>query len=85
MGLDPDTHGPEVRAHLGVVPQQDNLAEELRGRDFAEAGVLISEYAPQPPINGGTLATARPEIANLLRSNLSGLIADAGQLEMRSS
>jgi putative intracellular protease/amidase len=61
------------------------LAEELRGRDFAEAGVLISEYAPQPPINGGTLATARPEIANLLKSNLSGFIADAGQLEMRSS
>ena len=22
-GLDPDTHGPEVRATLGVVPQQD--------------------------------------------------------------
>ncbi len=33
MGLDPDSHGPEVRAHLGVVPQQDNLDEELRVRD----------------------------------------------------
>ncbi|HEY1156226.1 MAG TPA: ABC transporter ATP-binding protein [Arthrobacter sp.] len=33
LGLDPDTHGPEVRAHLGVVPQQDNLDEELRVRD----------------------------------------------------
>jgi lipooligosaccharide transport system ATP-binding protein len=33
MGLDPDAHGPEVRAHLGVVPQQDNLDEELRVRD----------------------------------------------------
>ena len=33
MGLDPDLHGPEVRAHLGVVPQQDNLDEELRVRD----------------------------------------------------
>jgi len=33
MGLDPDTHGPEVRAHLGVVPQQDNLDEELPVRD----------------------------------------------------
>jgi lipooligosaccharide transport system ATP-binding protein len=33
MGLDPDRHGPEVRAHLGVVPQQDNLDEELRVRD----------------------------------------------------
>jgi lipooligosaccharide transport system ATP-binding protein len=27
MGLDPESHGPEVRAHLGVVPQQDNLDE----------------------------------------------------------
>ncbi len=33
MGLDPETHGPEVRAHLGVVPQEGNLDEELRVRD----------------------------------------------------
>jgi len=28
-GLDPETNGPEVRALLGVVPQQDNLDNEL--------------------------------------------------------
>lgn len=33
LGYDPDTHGPEVRAHLGVIPQEDNLDEELRVRD----------------------------------------------------
>lgn len=33
MGLDPEAHGPEVRAHLGVVPQQDNLDEELKVRE----------------------------------------------------
>ncbi|GAB3269060.1 ABC transporter ATP-binding protein [Arthrobacter pigmenti] len=33
MGLDPEQHGPEVRAHLGVVPQQDNLDEDLKVRD----------------------------------------------------
>lgn len=33
MGLDPEQHGPQVRAHLGVVPQQDNLDEELKVRD----------------------------------------------------
>ncbi|WP_309080537.1 ABC transporter ATP-binding protein [Zhihengliuella sp.] len=33
MGLDPEAQGPLVRAHLGVVPQQDNLDEELRVRD----------------------------------------------------
>ncbi|MDN5670332.1 MAG: ATP-binding cassette domain-containing protein, partial [Renibacterium salmoninarum] len=32
MGLDPEKHGPQVRAHLGVVPQQDNLDEELKVR-----------------------------------------------------
>src|ERR1700712_1606759 len=33
LGLDPNRHGPEVRAQLGVVPQQDNLDMELRVRD----------------------------------------------------
>jgi lipooligosaccharide transport system ATP-binding protein len=32
-GLDPELRGPEVRANLGVVPQQDNLDTELRARD----------------------------------------------------
>ena len=32
-GLDPEVRGPEVRATLGVVPQQDNLDTELRARD----------------------------------------------------
>jgi lipooligosaccharide transport system ATP-binding protein len=29
LGLDPNKRGPEIRAHLGVVPQQDNLDREL--------------------------------------------------------
>src|SRR5690606_11562750 len=33
LGMDPADHGPEIRAHLGVVPQQDNLDEELRVRE----------------------------------------------------
>src|SRR5690606_35811216 len=33
LGMDPDTHGPEIRSQLGVVPQQDNLDAELRVRD----------------------------------------------------
>lgn len=32
-GLDPQVHGPEVRARLGVIPQQDNLDEELTVRE----------------------------------------------------
>ncbi|MCH8560245.1 ABC transporter ATP-binding protein [Nesterenkonia sp. DZ6] len=32
-GLDPEKNGPEVRARLGVIPQQDNLDEELSVRE----------------------------------------------------
>jgi lipooligosaccharide transport system ATP-binding protein len=32
LGLDPDTHGPEIRSQLGVVPQADNLDLELKAR-----------------------------------------------------
>ena len=30
LGKDPNQFGPEIRAHLGVVPQQDNLDTELK-------------------------------------------------------
>ena len=33
LGLDPNTHGPDIRSRLGVVPQQDNLDLDLRVRD----------------------------------------------------
>ncbi|MCC2594226.1 ABC transporter ATP-binding protein [Tessaracoccus sp. OS52] len=29
LGMDPDKEGPRIRAHLGVVPQQDNLDSDL--------------------------------------------------------
>ena len=33
LGMDPDVDGPQIRARLGVVPQQDNLDVELSVRD----------------------------------------------------
>ena len=33
LGLDPATQGPQIRARLGVVPQQDTLDHELTVRD----------------------------------------------------
>ncbi|SEB37793.1 lipooligosaccharide transport system ATP-binding protein [Paramicrobacterium humi] len=33
LGLDPNDAGPEIRSQLGVVPQADNLDEELRARE----------------------------------------------------
>jgi lipooligosaccharide transport system ATP-binding protein len=33
LGMDPRTHGPQIRARLGVVPQQDTLDTELTVRE----------------------------------------------------
>ena len=33
MGMDPATHGSQIRANLGVVPQQDTLDVELTVRE----------------------------------------------------
>jgi lipooligosaccharide transport system ATP-binding protein len=33
LGKDPEKFGPQIRAHLGVVPQQDNLDSELTVRE----------------------------------------------------
>jgi lipooligosaccharide transport system ATP-binding protein len=33
MGMDPAQHGPQIRARLGVVPQQDTLDNELTVRE----------------------------------------------------
>ncbi len=33
LGLDPTRHGPEIRARIGVVPQEDNLDLELTVRE----------------------------------------------------
>jgi lipooligosaccharide transport system ATP-binding protein len=33
LGLDPEAHGPQIRARLGVVPQQDTLDNELTVRE----------------------------------------------------
>lgn len=33
LGLDPNTDGPAIRSQLGVIPQEDNLDQELRVRE----------------------------------------------------
>lgn len=59
-----------------------SVVEEMHGRMVAEAGVLISEYAPEPPIVGGTLETARPEIAAMMQQNLAGFVEQARTLRI---
>jgi len=51
MGLDPGAHGPQIRSRIGVVPQEENLDEELSvyenlliyGRYFGLPKKLIDE------------------------------------------
>jgi putative intracellular protease/amidase len=57
-----------------------SLVMELRGQMVAEAGVLMAEYAPEPPLDGGTLETARPEIRELLEAGLAEFVAEASTL-----
>ena len=55
LGLDPDRHGPHIRARLGVVPQEDNLDPELTvrqnlqvyGRYFGLAKSAVAERATE--------------------------------------
>ena len=55
MGKDPEVNGPQIRAHLGVVPQQDNLDVELTvseniyiyGRYFGLSSNFIKKKIPE--------------------------------------
>ena len=49
LGLDPRTEGPELRSKLGVVPQEDNLDQELT---VAENLFMYGRYfgLPKPVI-----------------------------------
>lgn len=58
------------------------LVEALRGRPMAELGVLISEYEPEPPVRGGSLTTARPEIAQFAQNLLMPLVLGAKALKV---
>ena len=45
LGLDPSTHGPEIRRRLGVVPQEDTLDTEL---SVAENLLIYGRYFDLP-------------------------------------
>lgn len=56
-GLDPQAQGPQVRAYLGVIPQTDNLDEELR---VADNLLMYGRYFGLPT------SWLRPKVADLL-------------------
>jgi transcriptional regulator GlxA family with amidase domain len=49
------------------------LAAELAGERLAQAIQLAIEYDPQPPFAGGSVATAPPEIVELVRARAAEL------------
>lgn len=56
------------------------LVEMLRGRAYAEALVLQGEYAPDPSIKGGTLATTSQGVGEMMSSMFAPLKAQFGAL-----
>ena len=62
LGLDPDQYGPEIRAQLGVVPQTDNLDNELRVRDNL---IVYGRYFGMPRKVVGKRADELLEFAQL--------------------
>jgi lipooligosaccharide transport system ATP-binding protein len=62
LGLDPDRNGPEIRSQLGVVPQQDNLDQELRVRDNL---IVYGRYFGMPRSVLGKKADELLEFAQL--------------------
>lgn len=51
------------------------LVEQLRGRAYAEALVLQGEYAPNPSIKGGTLATTTPDVGQMMDDMFKPVVA----------
>jgi cyclohexyl-isocyanide hydratase len=47
------------------------LTAALRGDGYAQALRLQAEYAPEPPVAGGTLATTEPQVAKLMSDMLA--------------
>jgi putative intracellular protease/amidase len=56
------------------------LVAEILGHPWAEAAVLMAEYHPQPPIAGGSIETARPEIKDLLSASLADFSRQVNEL-----
>jgi transcriptional regulator GlxA family with amidase domain len=56
------------------------LVAELLGRQAAEAGVLMAEYAPEPPFTTGSVESAPAELVALLKHGLSSFVAQAESL-----
>lgn len=56
------------------------VVEILRGRPYAEALMLQAEYRPEPPFDGGTIASTDPAIAGPMQDMFAGFVERARAL-----
>jgi lipooligosaccharide transport system ATP-binding protein len=80
LGKDPEQAGPQIRAHLGVVPQQDNLDEELT---CAENLYIYGRYFGLPKTSIKSKLDELLEFAQLLDKKNSKVKALSGGMKRR--
>lgn len=56
------------------------LVERLRGRPYAEMMMLAAEYAPQPPIEGGTVERTPAPIGDSMRGMFAPIAAQVSAM-----
>jgi lipooligosaccharide transport system ATP-binding protein len=80
LGKDPEQAGPQIRAHLGVVPQQDNLDEELT---CAENLYIYGRYFGLPKTSIKSKLDELLEFAQLLDKKHSKVKSLSGGMKRR--
>ena len=55
------------------------LVEERRDRAYAEGVQLLSEYAPEPPVDSGTPERAKPDMRALIGGMFSDFLTEASE------
>ena len=80
LGKDPEQAGPQIRAHLGVVPQQDNLDEELT---CAENLYIYGRYFGLPKTSIKSKLDELLEFAQLLDKKNSKVKSLSGGMKRR--
>jgi lipooligosaccharide transport system ATP-binding protein len=80
LGKDPEQAGPQIRAHLGVVPQQDNLDEELT---CAENLYIYGRYFGLPKIAVNNKIDELLQFAQLLDKKNSKVKSLSGGMKRR--
>ena len=80
LGKDPEQAGPQIRAHLGVVPQQDNLDEELT---CAENLYIYGRYFGLPKTTIKNKIDELLEFAQLLDKKNSKVKSLSGGMKRR--